>query len=60
MHLIVQVPFCVLEKSELTAKDMIDIMRHVHKYVPQTKGVIAEFSLKVIRWQSKVNKLSCS
>ena len=37
-----QVPLGVLEKSEQTAEDMIDIMRHVHKYVPQTKGVIAE------------------
>ena len=29
-------------KSEQTAEDMLDIVRHVHKYVPQTKGVIAE------------------
>ena len=33
-----QVPLGVLEKCEQTAEDMIDIMRHVHKYVPQTES----------------------
>ena len=38
-----QVPLGVLEKCEQMAEDMIDmidIRRHVHKYVPQTESAV--------------------
>ena len=31
----VQVPLGVLMKREQTGEDMVDIMMHLHKYVPQ-------------------------
>ena len=35
--LLLQVPLGVLTKSEQAGDDMIDIMTHIHKYIPQNK-----------------------